>query len=153
MCTQSDTHTHKHCNVHMNQTIPTYTLSLHTNTHIPHKSLKHLVHLFLILTRELMPMCVCEFPGGGALWTCLLFLTESKWESLHSLTGTVSSNIYELSKNSTERHPLNAERQMKPPLFLFHLLQANFFDMDSLEKPLKASFVLEADLDCMFFSS
>lgn len=70
--TNSDTH----FGVHIIQITPTYTLSLHTHTP---RFLKHLVHLFLSLTRQLIPKCVREFLGGGALWLCLLFLTESKW--------------------------------------------------------------------------
>lgn len=72
-------------------------------------------------------------------------------ESLHFLTGTVSSNIYKLWEGLHREASPQCRMPAEPSPFLFDLLQANFFDMNSMEDHLKQFGMLEADSALLFF--
>lgn len=57
-------------------------------------------------------MHACEFLGGGGLWLCLLFLTESKWRVCTPWQGMFHQTYTNCGKDSAERHPHNAECQL-----------------------------------------
>ncbi len=82
-------------------------------------------------------VCVCVWSSWrrGTLDVFALF-NWKQMESLRSLTGTVSSNIHELWKRVHRETSPQCRTPAERSPFLFDSLQANVFDIDSMENHL-----------------